>query len=305
MADTAAQVGADTILTGVGADDMLDVLPFHIAELIRRGRIGHAWREARRWATATNSSPWLFIYQFGLVNLVPARLRAGLRALLRGGSAGLRNLGEGTVAPWVRPEFARTHGMWARGVRNLREIFGACRPVSLSLALSSLRAIHGDGPRWFLAAPHGILLSHPFFDVRVVRMGLGIQARFRQEPGKPKPLLVHALRDVLPKEIRTRRRKGHYNEAYFTGLSRNLPALETMIHKAPDDFGLLDKQSLVQHLRQTSLGIEHCAAGSMRLDLTLSLVKWLSMRKQWETLPLEPPAQTVCLPRRQMERAGS
>ena len=305
MADKAAEIGADTILTGVGADDMFDMLPYHIAELLRLGRIGQAWREARRWAAATNSSPWLFISRFGLGSLVPARLRAGLRGLLRGGSAGPKNLGEGTVAPGVRPEFAGAPALRARGVRNLREIFGACRPVSLSMALSALRAIHGDGPRWFLAGPHGIMLSHPFFDWRVVRLGLGVQARFRQEPGKQKPLLVHALRDVLPQEILTRRRKGHYNEAYFTGLSRNLPALETMIFEAPDELGMLHKPSLIHHLRQTSLGIESCAAGSARLDLTLSLVKWLSMRNRWETLPLEPPAQTVCIPRRQEERAGS
>jgi asparagine synthase (glutamine-hydrolysing) len=298
MADAAAAAGADTLLTGVGADDLVEVFPYHITDLLRRGRLGAAWHEARRWARATNNSPWMFLSRFGLANLRPAWLRAGLGSAMRGGRAGEKNLGEGTIAPWIQPEFARRHGMRARGVAALRRIYGTCRPISLSMVMASLTALSGDGPRWFLAAPHGMVIAHPFLDPRVARLGLAIQAGFRQEPGKQKPLLVHAFRNVLPPEILTRRRKGHFNEAYFHGLSRNQAALETMIHSAPvDDLGLLDKPELIRHLRQTALGVEHSAAGAIRLDLTLALVKWLSMYRQWLAMPLDSPAETAYVAR--------
>jgi asparagine synthase (glutamine-hydrolysing) len=49
LVDCAARVGADTILTGFGADEML-CTPLDLTELLRSGRLWAAWQEASRWA---------------------------------------------------------------------------------------------------------------------------------------------------------------------------------------------------------------------------------------------------------------
>jgi asparagine synthase (glutamine-hydrolysing) len=297
MVRCAADAGATTLLTGVGADDLTDVLPFHIADLLRRGKIRQAWREACRWAKAMNSGTWAIFHRFGLANLLPAGWRGGLSSLLRGGAAGPKNLGEGTVAPWIPPGFARTHTLRACGVEYLRRQYGACRPLALSLALTSVRALSGDGPRWYLAEPHNLMIAHPFLDRRIVTLSLGIQSVFRQDPGRQKPILTEALKNVLPEKILTRRQKGHYNEAYFTGLARNRESIEKMIEQSPaGEMGLLDKATLVDHLRQAALGVEHCAGGAVRLDLTLALLRWLSREAEWRKQPTAPPCRVESAP---------
>jgi asparagine synthase (glutamine-hydrolysing) len=286
LVQVAAAAGADTLLTGLGADALIDQRPFHLADLLRRCRLWAAWRHARAWGRAGSQSAWYYLWNFGLAHCLPASWRAGLRPLWRGGFAAWRHQGPGTIPPWVRPAFARSHGLRGRALRHLRP---SCRPTNLAMVLSMLQANNGDCTNWYAAAPLGLAHVHPFLDPRFVCLCLGIQARFRQEPGSQKPLLAHAMRDVLPEPIRNRRRKSHYNALSHSGLARNLPALEALIRQAPtDDLGVFDKEVLLQCLRQAALGFIPGAALD-KLDLSLAWLKWFSLQDAWQR-PLEPAA---------------
>src|SRR5207302_10574452 len=85
MINAAANAGCNTILTGFGADEVLEAAPFYIADLTKRGRILAAWSESARWARHYNRSPWRFFWPFGLEPLMPVGLHGGLKALLRRG----------------------------------------------------------------------------------------------------------------------------------------------------------------------------------------------------------------------------
>ena len=173
-------------------------------------------------------------------------------------------------------------------VAHLR-LYASCRPVALSLMLAALKAHNGDTCRWYMAAPRGIVMAHPFLDPRLVQLGLGIKLRFRQEPGRQKPILAHALRDVLPAAIRDRRGKGHFNEIYYAGLARHLPTLETLIRRAPvEDLGWVDKGVLVECLRQAALGVDPSGFGVSQLEITLSLLAWLSLQEKGRGSPPAP-----------------
>jgi asparagine synthase (glutamine-hydrolysing) len=129
-------------------------------------------------------------------------------------------------------------------------------------------------------------IAHPFLDARLLRFGLGMQTRLQAEPGRMKPVLAEAMRDVLPENIRNRRRKGHFNEVYYLGLARNLHKLELMIQEAPiEELGIIDKEVLTRCLQEAALwgvGVRPLH----RLNLTLSLIKWLCMQDEWQhTLP--------------------
>jgi asparagine synthase (glutamine-hydrolysing) len=299
LLETVAQVGAATVLTGLGGDDLWEIPPYHIHELLRRGRLWAAWREASAWALATTNSPWRFLYRCGVAPGLPVWLRAGVGPLWRGGYASWQRQGEGTLAPWIRPAFARTQALRERSVAHLRR-YASGRPGALSPLLAALKVHTGDTCRWYMAAPHGVVLTHPFLDPRLVQLSLGMRLRFRQEPGQQKPLLAQALRDVLPAAIRNRRDKGHFNEIYFAGLARHLPTLETLVRRAPvDDVGCVDKDVLVECLRQAALGVDPSGYGVSQLEITLSLLAWLSLQEKghgsppplrWKSCTLTNPA---------------
>lgn len=273
--------GVETVLTGDGGDDLLDIPPFVIADLLRRGRLRAAWQESVRRARAFNTDAWPIFYRYGLEHAIPPSLRAGPRALLSRGIVGWRGQGVGTLPPWIRRSFPRKHDLRGRSLHQFKSCYQSTRHVGLAMALAGIQYRTGECRRWALASPRGMGFSQPFLDARLLRLGLGIQLRYRQEPGQQKPLLAHAMRDVLPAEIRTRRAKGHFNEVYYRGLARHRPALEELVRAAPiDDLDMIDKETLIACLRETALGAEYSPGGSTRLNSTLSLVKWLSMQRR-------------------------
>ena len=144
--------------------------------------------------------------------------------------------------------------------------------------------------RWAVAAPQGMSIAHPFLDTRVLRFGLGAMLTLAPEPERMKPLLAAATRGLLPETIRTRRRKGQFNEVYFLGLAHNRERLEATVRDAPiDDLGMIRKDVLIHHLREAALGGAYVRQ-LHRLNLTLSLIKWLAMQERWQEHLLLPSA---------------
>src|SRR5262249_22142467 len=123
----AERAGAATVLSGLGADEMLDMQPFHLTDLLRRGRLWAAWSEASRWAGAENCSIWKLLGPFGFANLMPAWARMGLKTWWRGGYADWSRQNEWTIAPWILPDFARRFGLRSRALASIRRTFHTCR----------------------------------------------------------------------------------------------------------------------------------------------------------------------------------
>jgi len=120
------------------------------------------------------------------------------------------------------------------------------------------------------------------------------------DPRRQKPILADAMRDVLPAVIRERSGKGHFNEVFFGGLARNLPSLERLVREAAvDDLEMVDKGKLLSCLQKAALGIGDCAPGWDRLNLTLAVLKWLTVernsrgRSALDIRPLRAPGQTA------------
>jgi len=293
MTDMAASAGAATVLTGVGGDDVADVPPFHIADLLRSGRVRAAWGEARRWAGATDNGSWSLLRRFGLADFLPPWLCGGLGATLHRGRVSWGKQGEATVPPWIRPDFARGQRLYRRGLEHIRR--SAHRrgcPAGVSALLASIRTRVGEGCQRFVGAPKGIMIAHPFLDPRVICLALGIRVRLRQAPSPSKPLLAEAMRGVLPEKIRRRKRKPPGAEEHHERLAENLPALEAMVRRAPvDDLEILDKRVLLDCLRRAANGPCTPPAGILRLNTTLSLLKWLSMEGRPGSAP--PATKTV------------
>jgi asparagine synthase (glutamine-hydrolysing) len=270
--------GVITIMSGVGADEIVDQAPYHITGLLRRGAWWSAWTEAARWGRADNCTGWRYFYPYGLASLLPPWFRAGLRASLHGGYAPWQTLNEWTIAPWITPAFAGDQTLRRRGLDNIRRVYHRCADVGVSQAVYGILDHVNDYSRWHLAAPRGILLTHPFLDPRLLCFGLGILTRYRPDPSYRKAVLAEAMRDVLPESIRTRKSKSPFDEVYYRGLGRNLPALEQLVRDAPvDDLRVFDKDVLLTCLNQAALGAGSGLTGLIRLNVTLTFLQWLKL----------------------------
>lgn len=82
-----------------------------------------------------------------------------------------------------------------------------CPQTGLSVTLYAIMNRVGNPTRWYVAAPLGIAIAHPFLDVRLLSFGLGMQSRIQPEPGRMKPVLAETMRGMLPDQIIDRQDK--------------------------------------------------------------------------------------------------
>jgi asparagine synthase (glutamine-hydrolysing) len=273
LIDEAHRRGVSTVLTGVGAELILDSSPWSIADRLREGHWGVAYRDACRWAEATHTNLREVLVGRGVIAYTgPAALREGVMTLLRGGYGRWPKLGRFDIPPWILPTFARAEHMWTRGLEIARQ-FGRY-PVEQSFRVAGLDATRGDWTSWFVAAPKGLRQSHPFRDPRVVTFALGLLENVRTSPGEKEPVLREAMKGILPEPIRVRRHKRGFDDLYSAGLNQSLPELETMISRSKiSELGIFDLPLLTQVLREHAMGIGNAMVGS-RINASLAVLTW-------------------------------
>jgi asparagine synthase (glutamine-hydrolysing) len=98
-------------------------------------------------------------------------------------------------------------------------------------------------------ATAGLRLELPYFDDRVVEAALAVRAHERRTPWRYKPLLVEAMRPILPEVIAARTTKGEFGEDARVGLRRHLPEiLEVFADSALASHGLINLDLLRREL---------------------------------------------------------
>ena len=296
LVNAADRVGALMTLSGEGSDEIACFQPYHLADKVRRGRWWSALSEARQWSSGRNRGMWSVLRRYGLEPLFPLWFREGWGPSMRQGYGAWPGLSFFSVPPWVRPEFARKHGMRQRGDANARRMFAA--PTDVSWNRFMLATTSGDWERWHLAAPLGMNLSHPFRDPRVVCFALGLPHHLRGVPGTTKPILETAMRGVLPEEIRTKQCSPGFDDMYGLGLRKNMARLEQLVRNpALADLGIVDAEKLIPVLHQAALGIGDAQATD-RLDKTLTLSAWV------DHMARRRPAEPSEVHRLEGDRAG-
>jgi len=274
LIDKAANLDVTTILSGTGAELVAEGNHLYLADLIRQGRWLTALSEAQKLARAKNLSPWSVLQRRAIEPLMPGIVREGLGTLIRGGYGTWPELGSFSIPPWIHPDFAREYGMWHKALTTMEQ--NRRYPVEQSFNLLGLRTAAGDWASWYLGAPRGIQISHPFLDPRLIVYCLGLPREFREIPGKNKPLLHFAMDQVLPKPILSRRFKINFNEVYWQGLSQNLTHLENMVEQSKiDELGIFDKQQLIRAMRQLAYGIGDFKSGD-RISRSLAAIAWFN-----------------------------
>ncbi|MEO7196060.1 MAG: asparagine synthase-related protein [Pseudonocardiaceae bacterium] len=100
-----------------------------------------------------------------------------------------------------------------------------------------------------LYATAGLRLELPYFDDRVVEAALAVRLHERRTPWRYKPLLVEAMRPVLPEVIAARATKGEFGEDARVGFHRHLPEiLEVFADSALAAHGVINPNLLRREL---------------------------------------------------------
>jgi asparagine synthase (glutamine-hydrolysing) len=168
-AAAARAAGIQVLLTGEGGEPLFSPAPVAVLDLLRRGRIRDAAATAR-----TFDREWTYSYR--------VTAKAIARALAPRSLISFRE-GFRPVAPWlegraVRPTVVNT----------------APRDADEHL----LRALLADDATAFeleerIHARHGVAVTHPFMDLRVVRVALQLSIDDRAPVREPKPILAQAF----------------------------------------------------------------------------------------------------------------
>jgi asparagine synthase (glutamine-hydrolysing) len=289
LARAAAEAGADTVMSGDGADHLFAHAPrSFVTELLGAGKVRQAWQLATRYSYTYGLSARRIMTE-ALQQFVPHRLRDGVGPLVRGGRTRFETVTERTIPPWFTEDFIRRHGL-------RRRILARQIPLSRSgfLTAAALAFSAGDWLTWYAGVPHGVTMSRPYFDPRLLALVLALPSWVHAQPGPMKPVLAAALHDVLPEKIVMRSRKVHFG-IFMNGMTRQMDALERIIREAPIPEGILHRPVLLDALAKAALGTYEHQWGVGRLRIALSYLTWLSRREAWRKLPVPTIAlQQVC-----------
>ncbi|QTE02304.1 asparagine synthase-related protein [Streptomyces cyanogenus] len=268
----AAELGCDTLLTGCGAEPVVDANPFQLHALARSGQLREMTRQARIRAAASGQGVRDVVRTHVVEPALPLAAERVARLVHRGTVLG--GLGPFTRPPWLRRGFARAHGYRAAGAAESRFVFGRTPEQSLYDAANYLAA--PDPLSWRCARQNGFFLSHPFLDPEVVATMRRAPAEATFRPGRPKALLREAMADLLPPGIRDRTAKIPFNEPYVRGLRSHGDELIDLCRSArhPLTAEMFDIDTLCQAVREARLGMGDSRSWD-RMNGSLALVVWL------------------------------
>ncbi|MFF4827220.1 asparagine synthase-related protein [Streptomyces sp. NPDC001312] len=268
----AAELGCDTLLTGCGADPIVDANPFHLHRLARTGRLRQMTKQARAWAAGSERGSREIVHAYVVQPAFPLAVER-ITALARSGTV-LGGLGSFNRPRWLRSGFARVHGYREASIAESRFVFGRKPEQSLYDAANYIAA--PDLLSWHRARQDGFFLSHPFLDPEVIATmrRLPVEATFH--PSRPKEVLRVAMTDLLPARIRGRTVKIPFNDLYARGLRTHGGELIDLCRSArhPLIAEMFDVEMLCQAVREAQLGTGDSYACD-RVNSSLALVMWL------------------------------
>ncbi|MER6273162.1 asparagine synthase-related protein [Streptomyces sp900105755] len=268
----AAELGCDILLTGCGADPVVDSNPLHLHRLARSGRLRELTRQARAYAATSERGIREVVGTHVVRPALPLAAERFARLVHRGTVLG--GLGNFTRPPWLRPGFARAHGYRAASIAESRFAFGRRPEQSLYDAANYLAA--PDPLSWRYAQRNGFFLSHPFLDPEVIATMRCLPAEATMRADRSKAVLREAMADLLPRRISGRTAKIPFNDLYVRGLRAHADELVDLCRSArhPLTAEMFDIDTLCRAVREAQWGMGDSYAWD-RVNASLALVVWL------------------------------
>jgi asparagine synthase (glutamine-hydrolysing) len=217
---SAAARGSQLHLTGFGGDELLAGSPAHLHALLRT-HPRTAFRRVRGFAA---QRPWPYretLRQLWDSSTYRAWLaRAGDQLTAVPPPMETPTLDWGTpprMPPWATRDAVDAVRELIRSTARTAEPLAETRGqhVELEAMRSTSRMVRQLGQT---AARAGITLAAPYYDDRVIEAGLAVRPQDRITPWQYKPLIVEAMRGIVPDESLTRRTKDEGSYEVEAGL---------------------------------------------------------------------------------------
>jgi asparagine synthase (glutamine-hydrolysing) len=214
----AAALGATVLLTGdMGEQSLSNSGIFRLRQLFLQGRWLALAHELRRLQDPSPGGALTYFRGHVLSTFVPPALRAARH----------RATGRGLFGNWhayaaLRPEIAARHGLSARMVANgfPGGDIGQYKGVAPLADWLLKRQRFVSGYAGAVRAMHGLALSQPLGDRRLIEFCAGLPADQFLRDGVPRRLIRQVLADRAPASIADNPCKGEQNPEWFHRLSQ-------------------------------------------------------------------------------------
>ncbi len=201
----ATAAGARLVMDGYGGDYTLNPRGFGaLARHLRQGQFQRFFSEFRDHIQKTGQSPWRTLKHEIILMLLPQSAVRWQRYLRQKGAFALRTSARRDIeAPYMKKLRQQNAANALPGPESIP--ITAMRACSRAYANKICRGPAAAGA--ISAAAHGLDLSRPFHDKRVVELGLAIPEDLYVKGGLNRYLARRALADIYPPEFQTRGRR--------------------------------------------------------------------------------------------------
>lgn len=270
-------VGSHVALEGNGGDQLFQVSPVHLADLLRRGRLTTL---ARQWrAKGLAGTGFRNFFRWAVQPLLdPPLLHAA--KVVRGGRPLVGYL-ERPAPPWMPERFVRANGLAERERGQTPERLGGSR----SAYETRWYLTHGYFSKIFgvvagVALEEGVEIRSPLYDRRIIELAATRPWWERASGAETKSLLRRSARGVLPDHVLAPRprRTGTTGRYFATGMRSGGERLFADAFRAPllADLGIVDGDALRRTAAEYLRG-NHSDWG-VNLFLTMQAEMWLRSR---------------------------
>ncbi len=223
----AAREGVEVMLDGQTGDETLGFAPYLLSDLLRHGRLIAALRLTGRWPLGRPATPrerrWALTY-IGVKGALPYGLRNARKRLSgRDGDGGPLWL-----SPARRAAFAKQQDPWAwkHGSSGPRW----WRYLSDRLVEGPNRELRIDYLRHRAAA--GVVNDSPLYDFDLIDYCLRLPPELAFASEHTRPLARHAMRDLIPDEVRLSNQKADFSSFCFEILTNaDAPGIERLLDR--------------------------------------------------------------------------
>ncbi len=230
IARVARENGCNVLLYGFGGDELMRGSNFFLADYIRQGRMLRLLQGLGERAQLQNANYLEALLKLALLPLVPRRVwKSRILAYRRGKSADINAEGYRPMVPgWVNWDACVHHGVMDEIWEGFLERSSGLPSRVHQLAMVRCNVDNSVQDDYALM-PFGCEIRTPFFDRRLIELSLKIPDELKSVARSGtltgKLMLREAMRDILPKSIRSRRTKTTFTSGTLIGLHKEWSSL--------------------------------------------------------------------------------